>query len=121
MHELLIVGVLQRAGYLLYILHDACNWQLCPFGMALAQRTIGRVIHDEERRFTIDAKIQHAHDMGVYKMGDSTRLGEEIFSILVRPFSIRYLDGHLRFEVDMLAQIDFSETAASNQAHEAVV
>ena len=69
----------------------------------------------------MNAEVQHAHDMGVHQVGDSARLGEEAISVVNCQFGVEYLDGDLRSQVDMLAQIDVCESSTINQANDAIV
>ena len=69
----------------------------------------------------MNAEIQHAHDMLMHQVGDSARLGEEAISVVNCQSGVEYLDGDLRSQVDMLAQIDVRESSAINQANDAIV
>ena len=59
--------------------------------------------------------------MGVHQVGDSARLDEEAMSVVNCQCGVEYLDGDLRSQVDMLAQIDVCESSTINQANNAIV
>src|SRR5258708_8901365 len=69
----------------------------------------------------MNAEVQHAHDMRVYQVGNSAGLGEEAISVVNRQGGVEYLDGDLRSQVDMLAQIDVCESSTINQANDTIV
>ncbi len=90
--------------------------------MALAQRPIGGIIHDQVRRFAIHAKICDAYDIGMNQAGNGLRLLKEAFHVIfVRHFRLQDFDGDLRFEVNMLTKINFGESPSPNEAKNAVV
>ena len=57
--------ILQCLGHLLNERKDRGERQTGAFGEALAQCSIGGVFHDQKRRLVLQAKLEHANDMGM--------------------------------------------------------
>ena len=64
-NQVFIMRILQSACYLLDVGDDGIEWNHCPFGMALAQVAIGRIVLNQERSSVLHAKVQHSYDMGM--------------------------------------------------------
>src|SRR6266851_8209126 len=62
----LVMGILQRYCNMLNISNNGVQWQASPFGVALAQCSIGRIVHSQKgsiiRAYT---KVQQTHNIGV--------------------------------------------------------
>src|SRR5258706_3175849 len=90
--------------------------------MSLAQRPIGSVIHNEVRRFAMHAKVCDAYDIGMDQVGDGLSfLQEALHIVFVRHFDLEDFDSDLRFEVNMLAKVDFGESPTPDGTIDAVV
>ncbi len=69
----------------------------------------------------LQSEIEDVHDMRVIEVTDDARLREEVRPFILLERDGENFDGRLRFEVDMLAQVDFREAALSQQREQAVV
>src|SRR5579883_840787 len=76
-----VMGVLECIRSLLEIDANALPRQALPPGIALTQRTIGRVAHDEERDVLLDIKIQNADDVGMLQARNGARFCQEELNI----------------------------------------
>ena len=110
MDELLIVGILQGFGDLLDIADNGGQRQRDAFGMSVAQRAVGGVVHDEERDAILDIEVQHTHNMRVDERCDGLGFAVEVLDV-----------GSLHVEPQVLAEIDLGETSASQETYEAIV
>ena len=70
---------------------------------------------------TFDAKIQHAHNMGMYEAGDGLRLAAKVLDIIVSEPCVEQFDGGLRFKVNMLAKIHFGKPSLPQLTDEPVI
>src|ERR1700694_1383027 len=87
----------------------------------LAQGATGRITHDEIRHSIHDAEIQHAYDIGMLQARNCACLIAKLLQVLATQMRIKHFDGRQGIEVDMLSQIDISETAAPKQMKQAII
>ncbi len=90
--------------------------------MTLAQCPVGGIIHDQEGGIIHYVEVEDAHDMGVFEMGDGAGLLLETLHFVGGCESgVEDFDGGMGAETDMLTEVDFGETASSQEADEAIV
>ncbi len=117
----LFVGVLQGSCYLPYSGQDGLEAQLPAFGIALAQRAVGGILHHQKRGAALHAKIEDAQDMRMLQPGDSLRLAEKVIQIAFAQAGMQHFDGCLRLQVEVFAQIDLGKAALAQQPQQPVV
>src|ERR1051326_1202532 len=79
------------------------------------------IVHHKKGDAVHDVVFEDTHNGGMSEMGDGTRFLEKAEFMIVGQAHLEYLDGGFSVEVDMLAEVDVSEAALSEQAHQAVV
>jgi hypothetical protein len=89
--------------------------------MTLAERTMGGVVHDQERCALFDAEFQHADDMRVGELRDSARLGEELVERAVGQANLEDFDGCRCLEIDMPGQVDLGEAPLAEELQQLVI
>jgi hypothetical protein len=82
-----IMCVLQSLSDLLNIRNNGCEWQICSFGITLAQGPIRRVVHHEKWHITLDPKVEYAYNMRMQQVSNDPRFAEEIIE-----FTTSYLE-----------------------------
>src|SRR5947209_12990146 len=79
------------------------------------------IVHHEKRDTVHDVVFQDAHNGGMSEMSDSTRFPKKAEFIFVGQTHLEHLDGGFSVEIDMLAEVDISKAALSEQADQSVV
>src|SRR5260370_36518138 len=115
------MGILQSRGNLLEIGHDAYRREKNSPGVALVQCTIGGIIHHQKRDTILHAKVQHTHDVGMHKAGDSSCFIAELLQATSCYPHLEYFDGRLGIQMNMLAEVYIGKATLSYQTTQAVV
>jgi hypothetical protein len=82
--HVVVVGILQRVGQLGDNIHckRRARWEIepvCPLALdRVGQRTIGRVLHDQEQISSLDAAVIHGQDVGMRELTEQLRLADEV-------------------------------------------
>src|SRR5438105_4745238 len=103
------------------MVNNCDQWHLCTPRMALAQGAIRRIIHDHKRCFALDAKFEDAHNVWMDQAGNPTSFSAKIVHVVAGNLGMQYLDGGLSAKMNMFSEIDFSETAFSQQLDKLIV
>src|SRR5207245_6397773 len=89
--------------------------------MALPQRAVGSIFHDEKGEAIFDSKIEDAHDMGMSEASNGACFLIESLFILTCKVDTQYFDGCLRIEMQVFSQVDFGKVTSPNQIEQSVV
>src|SRR5712691_11638133 len=103
MNQLFIVCILQSISNLLDVGDNKSERYWGSSWMALTQRAIGSIVHNDKRRVASYSKVQDAHNMGMYQLRQVARLGTELPLVLFSQLSIHDFDGGQSIKVNMLA------------------
>ena len=117
----LLMRIVQSVSNLADIGHDGSNGQLCAFSVTLAQRSIRRIVHYQERHPLLDVKIEDAHDMWVYQARNGTRLIAEMFNVLARQLRMQHFHRGRAAQLHIFSQVHLRETSSPQQTHKAIV
>src|SRR5437870_5040507 len=89
--------------------------------MSLTEGAVGRVIQHQKGNLFLHSEIQHAHNVGVNKPTESTRLDKKRFTIIVVQLHREQLNGCLGPEVDMFPEIDLSKATFSEKTSKLII
>lgn len=74
-NELLVVSILQGVSSLLHIGDNSRERNRLALGVSFSQCAMSTIVHHQEwDAVTGDIKVQHAHDVRMYKLGDCLSL-----------------------------------------------
>jgi hypothetical protein len=119
--EVLIVSVLQGGRHLLNVAQDYGQRKGNSFVMPFAHSAIGCIVHHQIGGFSFDPEVEDAHNVWMDQASDGTSLPAKGVGILAGQLRMEQLNGGLSPQVHMLAQVDLSEAALSEQADETIV
>src|SRR5258708_11906772 len=90
--------------------------------MALAQSSLGGVVHDQEWNNVGHSKIECSHNMRMDQLCYHACFFVEMFGgIFVCQLGMKDFDSSLSAEVNMLSKIDFGESSSPQLLNEAIV
>jgi hypothetical protein len=89
--------------------------------MELAQRSIARVLHHQEREPILYGEIKDAYNVWMFQRCQGLRFLHKLRSIPVCELSMQDFKRCWRFEIDMLPKVDLGKSAMSKQANYLVV
>jgi len=81
--------------------------------MPLTQCAVGGIVHNEKRNIVLYAKLQHAHNVGMFQADNDTSFITKLLYVFGCQLSMQYFDSSLSIEVNMLTQVDISEASPS--------
>src|SRR2546421_12702557 len=121
MDELPVVGILQGCGDLLDVEGNRLRWQARPFGMAVAQGPMGRILYHQKRSAVLHGEIEHAHNVWVGEICQGLCFQHKAGGVLFAELCVKNFESCTAFEVDMLAQVDFSKASLAKEPSQAIV
>src|SRR5438270_1115575 len=121
MDELPVVGILQGCGDLLDVEGNRLRWQARPFGMALAQGSMGGILYHQKRSAILHGEIEHAHNVRVGEIGQGLCFLHKAGGVLLAELCVQNFEGSTAFKVDMLAQVDLGKASLAKKASQAIV
>src|SRR5712692_6263174 len=122
MDQSLVMGILQRCRNLGDVRDDYVQGQACSSRVALAQRPIRGIGHHQEGDvIRIDAKVKQLHDIGVLQAEGGAGLVDKPFQVFGRQSGLQYLDSSWGVVMDLLAEVDITKAASSEEASELIV
>ena len=89
--------------------------------MALPQRAIGGILHDQKGHPLLHIKIEDGDDGGVSESSNGLGFALEVLRFCVGQMQMQHLDGRLLTEAQVLAQVDLCKAALSQEGQQAIV
>src|SRR5258708_27544302 len=119
--EALVVRVLEGISHLLHVRDNRWEREPLPSCNPLAQRSAWCVIHHQVRRLLLYPVVQQANDMRMHEADQRLRFAQKAIGRFRGQGRGKDLDGRLTLQVHLLAQVDVSKPARSQQTREAII
>jgi hypothetical protein len=113
--EFLLVRVLQGVSYLLDRRDNHRERDQATFRIAVPQRAMRGIVHDEKRHTLLHIEIEDTDDRGMSQRGDGLGFLLEVLGLNGAQMGMQHLDGCLLVEPHMLPEIDLGIAALSQQ------
>src|SRR5579859_166253 len=87
----------------------------------VAHGAVGSIRHRQKGRVLLQAKFQHAHNIGMLQSCNRPCLPPELAELFVRQLRIEDLDRGPRPNIDMFAKIDMREAATTQKSSQKII
>src|SRR5438876_5714644 len=121
MDQFLLMDRVQGLSHLPDVGDNGCKWHPSALWVALAQRAMRGILHDQKRDALFYAKIEDAHDVGMHEARNHARLRAESLFVLTVEVGMQHFDGSLRVEMQVFPQVDFGKATPADQMQQSIV